>query len=302
MTVETAPPLPARTAVPPLHLLLALAVVAIWGTNFAIMKVAMQQFPPLLFAALRFILAFLPAALFIRRPVAPWKNLAAYGLLIGVGQFGLVYIAVSGFISPGLASLIIQLQVFFTILLSARGGEKVALLQWVALAVAFAGLAVIASHVDAQTTPLGLVMILAAALSWAFGNMVVKKSPQADMLAYVVWSSLFAVPPLVVLSLAAEGAGPVLHALTHADLGAWAAVLWQSVGNSLFGFAAWGWLLNRHKAASIAPMALLVPVFGLGASVLWLGEPLPAWKLIAAGLVVGGLAINMLGPRLRRAT
>ena len=108
-------------------------------------------------------------------------------------------------------------------------------------------------------------------------------------------------PPLVVLTLWQEGWTPVRTALEHADAAALAAVAWQAVGNSLFGYAAWGWLLARHPAATIAPMALLVPVFGIGASVLYLGEPLPAWKLIAAALVMGGLTLNLLWPKLRAA-
>ena len=80
----------------------------------------------------------------------------------------------------------------------------------------------------------------------------------------------------------------------------WAAVAWQSWGNSLFGYAAWGWLLARHPAATITPMALLVPVFGMGASTWWLGESLPSWKLLAAALVMGGLAVNLLWPGIRR--
>jgi O-acetylserine/cysteine efflux transporter len=297
MTAELAAPAPPRTAVTPLHLLLALAIVAIWGTNFAIMKVALAQFPPLLFGALRFIFCVLPGIFFLKRPKVAWKLLAAYGLLIGVGQFGLVYIAVSGYISPGLASLIIQLQVFFTILMSARAGEKVLPLQWLALGVAFVGLGVIAAHVDAQTTVLGLILMLCAATSWAAGNMVVKQSPGADMLAYIVWSSLFSVPPLILLSLGFDGPAAVAKALTHASWDAWAAVFWQSAGNTMFGFAAWGWLLNRYKASTIAPTALLVPVFGLGASVIWLHEPLPLWKLLATGLVIAGLLLNMAAGR-----
>ena len=120
------------------------------------------------------------------------------------------------------------------------------------------------------------------------------------MLAYVVWSSAFAVPPLVVLTLWQEGWTPVRTALEHANAAAWAAVAWQAVGNSLFGYAAWGWLLARYPAATVTPMALLVPVFGMGASAFWLGESLPGWKLLAAALVMGGLALNLLWPHLRR--
>ena len=122
------------------------------------------------------------------------------------------------------------------------------------------------------------------------------------MLTYVVWSSAFAVPPLLLLSLAMEGWPTISTALVQASWQTWLAVLWQAWGNTLFGYAAWGWLLARHPAATITPMALLVPVFGMAASAWWLGEALPLWKLTATALVMGGLALNLLWPKLRRAT
>lgn len=287
---------------PPRHLLLALAVVAVWGTNFVVIKLALGTLPPLLFATLRFAFVLLPAALFIRRPAVPWRLLAAYGVLIGAGQFGLLYVAIGGHIAPGLASLVVQTQVFFTIGLAiVVAGERVRLFQWGALALAVAGIGVIAAHTDAQTTPLGLALVLGAAASWAGGNLVARHSGRVDMLGYVVWSSLFALPPLAALSWLVEGPQAIGAALAAADAGVWAAVAWQSLGNSLFGYAAWGWLLARHPAATVAPMALLVPVFGMGAAALWLAEPLPAWKLVAAALVMAGLALNLAWPRLRQA-
>lgn len=288
-------------SLPPRHLLLALAVVAVWGTNFAVIKAALGTMPPLLFATLRFALAFFPAVLFIRRPAAGWKLLAAYGVLIGAGQFGVLYLAMKADISPGLASLVVQTQVFFTIGLAiAIAGERVRAYQWAALALAAAGIGVIATHTDGSTTPLGLAMVLFAALSWAAGNHVARAAGKIDMLAFVVWSSVFALPPLALLSWLVEGPAAIGHALTHAGWGTWAAVLWQTVGNTLFGYAAWAWLLARHPAAAVSPLALLVPVFGMGASALTLGEPLPAWKLGAAALVMAGLALNLFWPQLRR--
>jgi len=102
---------------------------------------------------------------------------------------------------------------------------------------------------------------------------------------------------LLLLSLVVDGVPAILAGLREASASTWAAVLWQSAGNSLFGYAAWGWLLARHPAATITPMALLVPVFGMAASAVVLAEPLPAWKLMAAGLVMAGLAMNLLWPR-----
>lgn len=284
------------------HALLALAVVAVWGTNFAVIKSALAHLPPFTFATLRFAFAFLPAAFLLRRPQVPWRNLAAYGVLIGVGQFGVLYFAMDGRISPGLASLVVQSQVFFTIGLAIwLKGEKLSPRQGLALLLAAAGIGVILLHVDAVTTPLGLSLILIAALSWSLGNMVQRATPEAPSLAFVVWASLFSVPPLLVLALVFEGAPAMVAAVTTMTPVVWAELLYQSFGNTLFGYAAWGWLLARHPAAVVSPWALLVPVFGLTASALALGEPLPAWKLAAAALVIGGLALNTLpSPVLRR--
>jgi len=282
-------------ALPPRHFLLALAVVAVWGTNFVIIKVALEHLPPLLFAALRFVLAVLPAIVFLPRPAASCRNLAAYGVLIGVGQFGLLYLAMRSSISPGLASLVIQTQVFFTIGLSMLlTQERLRPMQWVALGLAVAGIAVIALNTGGSTTGGGLAVTLVAAASWAAANTVSRRAGRVDALAYVVWSSVFAVPPLLALSWLVEGGEAIVAGLRSADAATWAAVLWQSVGNTLFGFAAWGWLLARHPAATVSPMALLVPVFGIATAAWWMGEPLPGWKLVAAALVIGGLALNLL--------
>ena len=291
----------AHHRLPLTHILLAIAVVAVWGTNFVVIRWALDDLPPLLFATLRFTFALFPACLFLKRPAVGWRYLAAYGVLIGFGQFGMLYIAMDGHISPGLASLVVQTQVFFTIGLAMRmSGEKIRLFQFVALLLGTAGIATIMLHGGGSATPLGLGLVLVAALSWAGGNQVAKLSGATDMLAFVVWASLFSVPPLLLASLTLEGWHRDLGAITHAGIGAWGAVIWQSVGNTMFGYAAWGWLLSRHPAATITPMAMLVPLFGMGASALLLGEGLPAWKLIAAALVMAGLAINILWPMASR--
>jgi O-acetylserine/cysteine efflux transporter len=279
------------------HFLLALAVVAVWGSNFVVIKLALGQMPPLLFATLRFAVVVVPMVFFLKRPAVSWRNLAGYGLLIGVGQFGLLFVAMNGHISPGLASLVIQVQVFFTIgLAMALAGEGLQRVQWIALALGASGLVVIMTHTDGSTTLLGLGLILLAAMSWAAGNLVSRAAGRINMVAYVVWSSLFAVPPLAALSLWVEGLDALAAGLQGADLGAWAAVAWQAWGNSIFGYAAWGWLLSRYSAATITPMALLVPVFGMAGSAWWLHESLPPWKLGAAALVLSGLALNLLWP------
>lgn len=288
------------------HLLLALAVVAVWGTNFVVIRWGLAELPPFAFAALRFALSSLPFLPFVARPATPWRTLASFGLLLGVGQFGLLYLAMRSDISPGLASLVIQTQVFFTIgLAMLLRGEGLRPLQGLGFALAVAGMGLIGLHITgaagtAGVSALGLMLVLGAALSWAVANLVARSAGKVDPIGFMVWSSLMAVLPLTGISLATEG-GPIhlLQQLGAASAVAWAAVGWQAVGNTLFGYGGWNWLLARHPAATVAPTALLVPVFGMLSSSALLGEALPPWKLGAAALVLGGLALNLLATRAR---
>jgi O-acetylserine/cysteine efflux transporter len=294
---------------------LALAIMAVWGTNFVVAHIALTVLPPLLFAALRFTFVLLPLVFFLPRPrsagdsrSAPekvsWGNLAGYGLAIGMGQFGLLFIAMNGMISAGLASLVVQMQVFFTIALSiwrasargamTRNAERLGPHQIVAFVLAIAGMGVIFVHNGHDATMPGVILTLGAAASWALGNQFAKEAGQVEILSYVVWASLFSVVPLYGLSLFLEGPAAILNGLRHAGAATWIAVLWQSTANTMFGYGCWAWLLARYPAATVAPMSLLVPVFGMAASAFWLGEPLEVWKLAATALVMAGVAINLL--------
>jgi O-acetylserine/cysteine efflux transporter len=280
------------------HLLLALAIVAVWGTNFVVIKVSLEAFPPFLFAALRYIFALLPVVFFLPRPKVAWSNLCIYGLATGVGQFGVMYFAMDGQISPGLASLVIQTQVFFTIGFAMFfAGERLRLYQAIAVGVAMIGLVIIALHTDSSTTFLGLGLVVFAGFSWGIANTVSRRAGTINMLAYVVWASAFSVPPLLLMAFVFEGGWePLAASVASAPIGAWVGVLWQAWANTLFGYAAWGWLLSKYPAAVVAPAPLLVPIFGMGASAYFLSEALPLWKVMAAGLVITGLMVNLFWP------
>jgi O-acetylserine/cysteine efflux transporter len=274
--------------------LLAVCVVAVWGSNFVVVHVGLGRFPPFTFAALRFMLASLPLLWFVPRPRTDLVNVAAYGALIGFGQFGLMFYAMNGHVSPGLASVLIQMQAFFTVALALLfTRERPGLINLAAMAVSVAGVALIAAHVGGGADPLGILLVLGAALGWAGGNIVVKRAGKVDMFALVVWGSLFAVPPLIAMTLVFEGVSAPMAAIASADWQGWSALLWQTLGNTLFGYAVWNWLLSRHPATQVAPLGLLVPVFGLSAAAWFLGEPLPGWKLAAAALIIAGLVINL---------
>jgi O-acetylserine/cysteine efflux transporter len=281
------------------HILLALLVVFVWGGNFVVIKWGLAELPPFLFATLRFAFSALPFAFFVKRPDVPVVKLATFGLLLGVGQFGLMFYAMERDITPGLASLVVQMQVFFTIGLAVvLRGERPRALSLGSLGLAVLGMIVIGLHIDhAVVTVLGLGLVLCAALAWASANMVAKSLGRVDPLAFMVWSSLFAAPALFLVSLTLEGRARLVDGLTHAGALSVAAVAWQALGNTLFGYGAWNYLLARHPAATVTPFALLVPVFGMTASSVLIGEPMPLWKLGATALVLAGLAVNVAATR-----
>ena len=157
--------------------LLALVVVFVWGTNFVVIKLGLDTLPPLLFAALRFLLVLLPLCFFIKRPMISWGLIALYGVGIGLIQFGLLFIALRGMITPGLASLVVQMQVFFTVgIAMARQGERLAAHQIAAFVLALAGMGLIAMHNGHGTTTAGMALVLGAAMGWAISNQAAREA------------------------------------------------------------------------------------------------------------------------------
>ena len=280
------------------HQLIAVLVAFIWGTNFVFIRYGLNELEPFTFAALRFSLVALPLVFIFPKPKTSWLNLASYGLLIGCGQFGLLYWVMQANITPGLASLLLQMQVFFTVLLAlVLTNETINRLQLLALCVSFSGLILIIVYTDGQTTHLGVAVALLAAASWACGNMIVKNAGDVDILAFLVWSSVFSIPPLMLMAWYMHGFDSIAQNLMQASWKAWSVVVWQSVGNTLIGYGLWNMLLNRYSAATVTPWALLVPVFGMSASAVLLSEPMFWWKLLAMVLIFAGLALNMFANR-----
>lgn len=297
MTSRTATHLSTR------DLALGVLVMFIWGSNFVVVRWGLGMLPPLLMAGFRFALTLFPAILFFKKPNVSWGSLFLYGASVGTGQFGLLYIAMNGFISPGVASLVMQTQVFFTIAVAAqRTGEKPKLHHLLGLLLAVGGIAVILAHNGQGITLTGLALTLGGAMCWAISNQTTREAARAaaargtpmNPVAYVVWASLFAMPGLLAASLLLEGPTRILHDVSTASWIIWPTLVWQSAANTLFGYTMWAWLLSRYPAGTVAPLSLLVPVFGMGASALVLGESLPAWKIIACLLIMGGLAVNLL--------
>lgn len=275
------------------HILLAVAVAAVWGVNFVVIHVGLDSFPPLLFAALRFLAVALPAVFFIQRPPVPVRYVAGVGLFLSAGHFGLLFSAMEAGMPAGLASLVLQLQAAFTVLLAVGLlAERPRPAQLAGVAVALAGIGVIVLGRTAEVPLLALLLTVGAAASWGLGNVITRVAQAPDALALVVWSSLVPPIPLLALSLALEGPAQMRAAVTGADLGGLLALGYIVVASTFFGFGVWAWLLRRHEASKVAPFTLLVPVFGITTAWLALGEEPNAAEAAGAIVVLAGLALT----------
>lgn len=281
-------------------LLLALAIVLVWGVNFVAIKWALAEVPPFLLTALRYIGCILPAIFFVRRPPISWGIILAYGLAVGVLQFSFMFTAINLGMPAGLASLVQQISVFFTMGLAVLVlGERPGLFQILGAIVAFLGIGVIALERLEGALLIPLLMTLAAAFFWSVSNIINKRAGKVDMLGLVVWGSL--VPPIPMLVMAYFFEGPQIAAgLSGISLQGIGAVLFIAYGSTLFGYGGWAVLLGRHPASLVAPFSLLVPVAGLGSTMLILGERISGLAIAGSVLIFAGLLLNVFGPMVFR--
>jgi O-acetylserine/cysteine efflux transporter len=287
----------------------ALLIVVIWGVNFVVMKFALRDFTPFQLGAGRYLAAALPLVLLVRPPRLHWKWVLLYGLFQGVGQFGFLFWALKVGMTASLASVLMQTQVFFTalfgfVLLRERASRPLqAGLVLAALGLACFAMNYLAPGAASATTALGFVLNLCSAAMWAASNIVARKAQEAsssfDPLAFVVWSSLVPIVPFVLLSLWLDPPAARWH-WTGAAWSSWAAVFYLGWIATVAAYGMWTGLLKRHPANRVAPFSLGVPVVGLAAGMLVLGEAVTPWQWAGIVLVVAALACVLLGPRFRR--
>lgn len=285
-------------------IIIGLVVVVLWGLNFIAIKVGLRDVPPILLGALRFLAVSVPAVFFLPRPRVDWRWLIALGLTINVGQFACLFLGMQLGMPAGLASLVLQAQAFFTLLVAVMFlGERWHWHQLAGLILAAAGMAVIGSRQGGTVTAAGFWFTLAAAASWGTGNVIMRRitrrAPAFSMLSLVVWAGAVAVLPLALLSWCLEGPA-VWQAAWQAvwRAGSWTAavaVIYLAYFATLGGYSLWGKLMSRHPAAVVSPFALLVPVVGLSSAALLLGEALSVRQGIGVLLVMTGLAVNVFG-------
>ena len=281
----------------------ALVVIVVWGANFVVIKVGVDEIPPMLLGALRFLFVAFPAVFFISRPAVHWRYVVGYGATICLGQFIFLFLAIHLGMPAGLASLVLQAHAFFTVAIAVQVlRETVRPHHVLGIALAAAGLTLLDLGAGGETVvPLvGFLLTLAAAFSWASGNVVLKSAGPVRMLSMVVWGALLPPIPFLLLSIFFEGPDRILDSLSHLSWRAVGAVAYLSGVATLIGYVLWGRLLARHPVARVAPLSLLIPVVGLLCADWFLGERLSPWQWLGGLVVLIGLAVNLFGAGLLR--
>ncbi len=305
---------------PPRHIALAVLVAVVWGANFVVIDLGLGDVPPTLFVAVRFVVVLLPAVFLVPRPAVPWRDIVAVGTFMSLGQFALLYTALAVGMPAGLASLVLQAQVVVTALLSALLlHERPTRPQVIGILVGVVGLGVVAVGRSAATPALGLVLVVAAATSWAVGNVAARRAAThattraatgpthppgeggfRDGLSMTVWSALVVPLPLFALAVAIHGPDAVAYALTHPTVPAVLSTAYTAWLASLLGYGIWNTLLARHQTSAVVPFAMLVPVVGLTVAWLVQGELPNGWETAGGALLLLGVAVTTGVVRPRR--
>lgn len=277
-----------------------LAVTTIWGANFSVIGLGLQSLDPFVLTLLRFTFCAVPLVLFIKRPPeVSYATLIAYGVLFGAGLWGVVNVAMYHGLSAGMSSVFLQFSAFFTILMSRWFlAEPINRIQGAGMTFCAVGLLIILQLSDAVSTTVGIVLVLLAAFSWSLCNLIVKVRKPEDMVAFIVWSSLFSIPVLLLMTLWFEGAEPLYNLITDFTWGAGFSIVFQCYVTTLVGYRIWNNLMKKYPASAVAPLSLMVPVSGLLTSYLFFDEQLRSEQGIAITLVFIGIALFVNSTRI----
>ena len=291
--MSPAGPGPAAGRLPPLDLLAALTVVTLWGLNFVAAKIALAALPPFLVTSIRFIAVGLLLAPVFRPRRDQLPALAAVAMVLGIGHFGLLFLALKN-LDAGSAAVTIQLGVPFSVLLAwvvfrdRPGGRRLA-----GIALAFSGVAVLAG--DPGRPNLGPLLVVVLSISlWAVANILVKRLGAISPLVLNGWVSLLAAPVMVALSLTFEHGQAA--SMAAAGWRPWAGVAFTILFSSIVAYSLWYRLLGRHAVSRVVPFTLLGPVVGFLGGVLVLGEAVTVYKVVGGLLTVAGVAVIELLP------
>jgi len=274
--------------------LLAALVATIWGFNFVVIDWGMEGVPPLVFVAVRFAAVVVPAIFLVRAPSAPWRTVAAVGAFMSLGQFAFLYVAMDAGLPPGLAALVLQAQVIFTIVIAAGVlRERPAQAQVVGVSVGSVGLVVVALGRGGDVPAVALALCLLGALSWGIGNVVSRSAGVVGGLSITVWSAVVVPVPVLLLSLVVDGPQAVADGFAAFGWQAALSTLYTAGLASLVGYAAFNSLLARNQSAYVVPWVLLAPVVAMASAWLLLDQRPSVGETTGGALLVIGVLVAM---------
>ena len=274
--------------------LLAALVASVWGFNFVVIDWGMTGVPPLLFAAIRFTAVVIPAIFLVRRPVAPWRTILAVGAFMSLGQFGFLYVAMAAGMPPGLAALVLQALVIFTVVIAAGAlRERPTRAQLIGVVLGTTGLGVVAVGRSGHVTAAALALCVLAALSWGIGNVVSRSSGIQGGLSLTVWSAAVVPVPLLALSLLLDGPGTVVAALSSFSWQAVLSTLYTAGLSSLVGYGIFNTLLSRNPSSYVVPWVLLAPVVAMASAWLLLDQRPNLAELVGGAVLIAGVLVAM---------
>lgn len=286
-----------------LDLWAGILVTVIWGCNFSVIELGLKSLDPYLLTFFRFTFCALPAVFFIKKPSdVPYKYLFLYGVVFGVGLWWVVNLAMYNGLSAGLSSVFLQFSAFFTIILSSVFlKEKITSAHYAGMAFSIIGLAMILFLSDEGSTLVGIGLVLVSAISWSVCNLIVKIKRPKDMVAFIVWSSLFSAPAILIMTVATQGLEPFTTVFSTLSWAAGFSILFQAYVTTIFGYMVWNNLIKKYPASAVAPLSLLVPLSGMLTSFVFFDERLDALQGLAIGLVFVGIAVFINSGRIQLA-
>lgn len=280
---------------------LAILITAIWGVNFSVIKIGLSSLDPFTLSGLRFLLCAFPLVFFIKKPDVSMKYVVVYGLTFGVGLWGMVSLGIHFGVSAGMASLALQMSAFLTVILGVLLlNDSIDRIKTLGFIIAIVGIGFIASVTDGSVTMLGLVLVLVGALAMSVTTIIVKISGVTRVFSFVVWSSLFSPIPLFVLAYFTQGHNVFSDFATNIDGKAIFSILFQVYPTTLFGYWVWNSLIEKYQVSRIAPLSLLVPIFGLLGSFFIFNEQIGREKMIAGVLIMIGLLISTFSHKFKK--
>ena len=275
-----------------IHILMAITVPLIWGAGFVVAKGAINEFPPILLMAFRFLVTSMVLVWFVKPPIGQLRALFLIAIVASAIQYSLTFTGLRG-LDAGFAALIVQLEVPFLVILSAiLLGEKASLRKWMGIIIAFAGVGLLIGKVEFNNAWGSVALVVAGAFTWAVGQIFVRKLKNIDGLTTTAWVAVFATPQLFVMSFIFET--NQIEFITKASMSIWVAILYLGIIMTALGYYFWNTLIRSYTIEKIAPFLLLLPVFSLIGGVLFLGEMISGAKMFGGLIVILGVAFVSL--------